>query len=94
MAKNYSGACTYDLIAVTCTPPKEFPNIKGAILYASFVSGPGYLPDSPDLADRNLFLGGMVAGLGPTSRNLLAAQQIHGKCLRSRGEAKHPSRAG
>ena len=61
MAKNYSGACTYDLVTVTCTPPKEFPNIKGAILYASFVSGPGYLPDSPDLADRNLFLGGMAA---------------------------------
>ena len=25
------------------------------------MSGPGYLPDAPDLADRNLFLGGMAA---------------------------------
>ena len=28
---------------------------------ASFVSGPGYLPEARDLADRNLFLGGMAA---------------------------------
>jgi hypothetical protein len=28
---------------------------------ASFVSGAGYVPDAPDLADRNLFLGGMAA---------------------------------
>lgn len=61
MTKNFSGACTYDLPTVSCTRPKGFANIKGAILYASFVSGAGYLPASPDLADRNLFLGGMVA---------------------------------
>ena len=46
---------------MTCSSPKGFPNIKGAILYASFVSGAGYRPASPDLADRNLFLGGMAA---------------------------------
>ena len=31
------------------------------MLYASFVSGAGYLPEARDLADRNLFLGGMAA---------------------------------
>ena len=61
MTKNYAGGCSYDLPTVTCTPPKGFTNIKGAMLYASFVSGAGYLPDAPDLADRNLFLGGMAA---------------------------------
>src|SRR5439155_8698406 len=59
--KNYSGGCTFDLPTVTCTGPKGYANIKGAILYASFVSGAGYLPEAGDLADRNLFLGGMAA---------------------------------
>jgi hypothetical protein len=61
MTKNYAGGCSYDLPAVTCDAPKGFANIKGAILFASFVSGAGYLPESHDLADRNLFLGGMAA---------------------------------
>lgn len=61
MTKNYAGGCTYDLPTVTCSSPKAYPNIKGAMLYASFVSGAGYLPEAPDLADRNLFLGGMAA---------------------------------
>jgi hypothetical protein len=61
MAKNYVESCSYDLPTVTCTPAKGYNNIKGAILLASFVSGAGYLPDAPDLADRNLFLGGMAA---------------------------------
>ena len=61
MTKNYAGACTVDLPTVTCSGPKGYPNIKGAILYASFVSGAGYLPEATDLADRNLFLGGMAA---------------------------------
>ena len=61
MTKNYAGACSYDLPTVSCTGPRGFGNIKGAILYASFVSGAGYLPQSPDLVDRNLFLGGMAA---------------------------------
>lgn len=30
------------------------------MLLSSFASGAGYLPASPDLADRNLFLGGMA----------------------------------
>ena len=61
MTKNYAGGCSYDLPTVSCTRPKGFGNIKGAILFASFVSGAGYLPDARDLADRNLFLGGMAA---------------------------------
>jgi len=61
MTKNYAGGCSYDLKSVTCTAPKGFANIKGAILFASFVSGAGYLPQATDLADRNLFLGGMAA---------------------------------
>ncbi len=61
MMKNYTGGCSYDLPTVTCAPPKGFTNFKGAMLYASFVSGAGYLPDARDLADRNLFLGGMAA---------------------------------
>ena len=61
MTKNYAGGCSYDLPTVSCSRPKGFGNIKGAILFASFVSGAGYLPDARDLADRNLFLGGMAA---------------------------------
>jgi hypothetical protein len=61
MAKNFSGACSYDMPVPECQPPKGLSNIKGAILLASFASGAGYVPASPDLADRNLFLGGMAA---------------------------------
>ncbi len=61
MTKNYVGGCTYDMPTVTCSAPRGYPNIKGALLLASFVSGPGYLPEARDLADRNLFLGGMAA---------------------------------
>lgn len=61
MTKNYTGTCTYDLPTVTCSAPKGYQNIKGAMLYASFVSGAGYLPDSGSGSDRNLFLGGMAA---------------------------------
>ena len=61
MTKNYVGGCTYDMPTVTCGAPKGYTNIKGALLWASFVSGPGYLPEARDLADRNLFLGGMAA---------------------------------
>lgn len=61
MTKNYAGGCSYDLPTVTCSPPKGYTNIQGAILFASFVSGAGYLPEARDLADRNLFLGGMAA---------------------------------
>ncbi len=61
MAKNYVQSCSYDLPTVSCTPAKGYGNIRGAMLLASFVSGAGYLPDAKDLADRNLFLGGMAA---------------------------------
>jgi hypothetical protein len=60
MTKNYVGACTYDLPTVSCGAPKGY-NVKGAMLYASFVSGAGYLPEARDLVDRNLFLAGMAA---------------------------------
>jgi pimeloyl-ACP methyl ester carboxylesterase len=61
MTKNYVGGCSYDMPAVTCSQPKGYANIKGAMLYATFVSGAGYIPEARDLADRNLFLGGMAA---------------------------------
>ncbi|KQU87066.1 hypothetical protein ASC78_05870 [Variovorax sp. Root318D1] len=61
MAKNFSGSCSYDMPVPECVPPKGLSNIKGAILLSSFASGAGYVPSSPDLADRNLFLGGMAA---------------------------------
>lgn len=61
MTKNFVESCSYDMPAPTCAPPKGLANIKGAILIASFASGAGYVPDAPDLADRNLFLGGMAA---------------------------------
>ena len=61
MTKNYAGGCAYDMPVVTCSAPKGYPNIKGAMTYASFLSGAGYLPQASDLADRNLFLGGMAA---------------------------------
>jgi len=61
MTKNFVESCSYDMPTATCTPPKGLKNIKGAILLSSFASGAGYVPASPDLADRNLFLGGMAA---------------------------------
>ena len=61
MTKNFAESCSYDMPSVHCEPPKGLKNVKGAILLASFASGAGYLPASPDLADRNLFAGGMAA---------------------------------
>jgi alpha-beta hydrolase superfamily lysophospholipase len=61
MTRNYAGACTYDMPKVECSPAKSYDNIRGAILFASFVSGAGYVPESKDLADRNHFVGGMAA---------------------------------
>ncbi|SDE09932.1 hypothetical protein SAMN05444679_11782 [Variovorax sp. CF079] len=61
MTKNFVESCSYDMPSVTCTPPKGLKNIKGAILLASFASGAGYVPASPDLANRNLFAAGMAA---------------------------------
>jgi pimeloyl-ACP methyl ester carboxylesterase len=61
MTSNYAGRCSYDLPQVECESPKGWSNIRGAILFASFVSGAGYLPEARDLVDRNLFLGGMAA---------------------------------
>jgi pimeloyl-ACP methyl ester carboxylesterase len=61
MTKNFAESCSYDMSSVRCAPPKGLKNIKGAILLASFASGAGYVPASPDLADRNLFAAGMAA---------------------------------
>ncbi|KJC60430.1 hypothetical protein UP10_12420 [Bradyrhizobium sp. LTSPM299] len=61
MQRNFVGACTYDLPEVNCAPPLGWTNIKGALMISSFGSGAGYVPDSPDLRDRDLFLGGMAA---------------------------------
>lgn len=61
MTRNFAQSCSYDAPQVECSPPKGLASIKGAILIASFASGAGYLPDAPDLADRNLFLAGMAA---------------------------------
>ncbi|MDR6858802.1 hypothetical protein [Variovorax guangxiensis] len=61
MTKNFVESCSYDMPVAACSPPKGYTNIKGAILLASFASGAGYVPAAPDLADRNLFLGGMAA---------------------------------
>ncbi|WP_422823466.1 alpha/beta fold hydrolase [Variovorax rhizosphaerae] len=61
MTKNFSASCSFDMPTPTCTPAKGLKNIKGAILLSSFASGAGYVGVSPDLADRNLFLGGMAA---------------------------------
>lgn len=60
MQRNFVGACTYDLPQVSCAPPLGWTNVKGALLVSSFGSGAGYVPDSPDLRDRDLFLGGMA----------------------------------
>ncbi|MET0508317.1 MAG: alpha/beta hydrolase domain-containing protein, partial [Burkholderiaceae bacterium] len=61
MTSNYAGRCSYDLPQVECESPKGWSNIRGAILFASFVSGAGYVPQAHDLVDRTLFLGGMAA---------------------------------
>ncbi|WP_445286871.1 hypothetical protein [Variovorax atrisoli] len=61
MTKNYVAQCSFDMPQPSCTPPKGLRNIRGALLLSSFASGAGYVGDSPDLADRNLFLGGMAA---------------------------------
>jgi hypothetical protein len=63
MTKNFSGACSYDMPVPECTPPKGLANIKGAILLASFASGAGYLPSSPDLSQLGAARGhAQVAG--------------------------------
>ncbi len=61
MTRNYVAQCSFDMPEPACTPPKGLRNIRGAILLSSFASGAGYVGDAPDLADRNLFLGGMAA---------------------------------
>jgi len=61
MTRNFAQSCTYDAPVVECSPAKALANIRGAILIASFASGAGYVPDAPDLLDRNLFLAGMAA---------------------------------
>jgi hypothetical protein len=61
MHSNFNEYCSYDRAQVECRIRRGWDNIRGALLLAPFSSGAGYLPASPDLADRNLFLGAMAA---------------------------------
>jgi len=60
MTRNFDRACDYDLPDMPCAPAAGLSNIKGAMLLASFVSGPGYLtwPTTQSDTDRGLFIGG------------------------------------
>ncbi|MET3493380.1 alpha/beta fold hydrolase [Variovorax boronicumulans] len=95
MTSNYVASCTFDLPEVTCAAPRGLRNIRGAILLSSFASGAGYVGDAPDLADRNLFLGGMAADhhilFYPTSETLAGMHRwpaaFFGKGLWDRAES-------
>lgn len=66
MTKNFDKDCTYDLPEIKCGPPAGDRTIKGAILFAEFTSGQGYVMDRPSIEDeqrglgrdRPLFIGG------------------------------------
>ncbi len=66
MTKNFDKDCTLDLPEIACGPPVGDRTIKGAILFAEFTSGQGYVMDRPSLEDeerglgrdRPLFIGG------------------------------------
>src|SRR3546814_14099316 len=67
MAMNFDRSCTYDEPEITCREAKGDPSIKGAMLFAEYTSGAGYVPkeNTPKEAgrgpgrDRALFVGGM-----------------------------------
>src|SRR3546814_15463765 len=44
MAMNFDRSCTYDEPAITCREAKGDPSIKGAMLFAEYTSGAGYVP--------------------------------------------------
>jgi pimeloyl-ACP methyl ester carboxylesterase len=66
MTKNFDKDCTLDLPEIVCGPPVGDKTIKGAILFAEFTSGQGYVMDKPSIEDeerglgrdRPLFIGG------------------------------------
>ena len=66
MTKNFDKDCTLDLPEIKCGPPVGDRTIKGAILFAEFTSGQGYVMDRPSVEDeerglgrdRPLFIGG------------------------------------
>jgi pimeloyl-ACP methyl ester carboxylesterase len=66
MTMNFHKDCSYDEPTIVCRPPVGDRNIKGAILFAEFSSGPGYVMDRPSDEDegrglgrdRPLFVGG------------------------------------
>ena len=66
MTKNFDKDCTLDMPEITCGPPVGDRTIKGAILFAEFTSGQGYVMDKPSIEDeerglgrdRPLFIGG------------------------------------
>lgn len=66
MTKNFDRDCTLDLPEIVCGPPVGDKTIKGAILFAEFTSGQGYVMDKPSVEDeerglgrdRPLFIGG------------------------------------
>jgi pimeloyl-ACP methyl ester carboxylesterase len=67
MTLNFDRDCSYDLKEIECGPPVRDPSIKGAILFAEFSSGVGYLPAETTPKDdgrgpgrdRDLFIGGI-----------------------------------
>lgn len=63
MARNFDTACDYDLPGTPCRPPLRLGNIRGAIQFADFSAGPGYLTADTTSADsdRPLFIAGMQA---------------------------------
>src|SRR5262249_31604318 len=67
MTANFDKYCSYDLPEIQCKPARRDPTIKGAVLFAEFSSGVGYLPletapkddgRGPG-KDRALFIGGI-----------------------------------
>src|SRR3546814_15213943 len=44
MAMNFDRSCTYDEPEITCREAKGDPSIKGAMLFAEYTSGAGYVP--------------------------------------------------
>lgn len=60
MTRNFHRACDYDLADMPCAPPVGLTNIKGAMMLAGFIAGPGYLsaPTGQADADRGLYIAG------------------------------------
>lgn len=67
MTINFDKDCSYDLPEIRCSGPRRDPSIKGALLFADFSSGVGFLPAETTPKDdgrgpgrdRGLFIGGI-----------------------------------